>query len=259
MEQNSVLVRCWEVMHCIHIAFGSKALSGHILLCKENVHIPKWETGTLKSLCSLQMIDGEAFLLLTQADIVKIMSVKLGPALKIYNAILMFKNADDTLKWTTWSSLWLPPQTGAAKSLVCLSQQSGDLPDCCSCKILPILLSLWVFVFVYMPNSSPVCLPLSPTRHSEYCPALPGSSSGAPALSFFIPQTPLNLFFLMVSKAQNESLRLFVCWWTRTFSYYCPGSYIQKCAWLCMWGQIASYWWPLYPAIQIQLLSNIRK
>ncbi|KFV99132.1 Lethal(3)malignant brain tumor-like 1 [Fulmarus glacialis] len=45
-----------------------------------------------------EMIDGEAFLLLTQADIVKIMSVKLGPALKIYNAILMFKNADDTLK-----------------------------------------------------------------------------------------------------------------------------------------------------------------
>ncbi|OWK50359.1 Lethal(3)malignant brain tumor-like protein 1 [Lonchura striata] len=45
-----------------------------------------------------EMIDGEAFLLLTQADIVKIMNVKLGPALKIYNAILMFKNADDTLK-----------------------------------------------------------------------------------------------------------------------------------------------------------------
>ncbi|KAM5246410.1 lethal(3)malignant brain tumor-like protein 1 isoform 2-T2 [Ctenodactylus gundi] len=45
-----------------------------------------------------EMIDGEAFLLLTQADIVKIMSVKLGPALKIYNAILMFKNADDTFK-----------------------------------------------------------------------------------------------------------------------------------------------------------------
>ncbi|XP_044515745.1 lethal(3)malignant brain tumor-like protein 1 [Gracilinanus agilis] len=43
-------------------------------------------------------IDGEAFLLLTQADIVKIMCIKLGPALKIYNAILMFRNADDTLK-----------------------------------------------------------------------------------------------------------------------------------------------------------------
>ncbi|XP_078506625.1 lethal(3)malignant brain tumor-like protein 1 isoform X2 [Lissotriton helveticus] len=45
-----------------------------------------------------EMIDGEAFLLLTQTDIVKILSVKLGPALKIYNSILMFKNADDTLK-----------------------------------------------------------------------------------------------------------------------------------------------------------------
>ncbi|XP_058541642.1 lethal(3)malignant brain tumor-like protein 1 isoform X6 [Neofelis nebulosa] len=52
-----------------------------------------------------EMIDGEAFLLLTQADIVKIMSVKLGPALKIYNAILMFKNADDTLKSGTLKAL----------------------------------------------------------------------------------------------------------------------------------------------------------
>ncbi|OXB53515.1 hypothetical protein ASZ78_003341, partial [Callipepla squamata] len=52
----------------------------------------------LDGLVPIPMIDGEAFLLLTQADIVKIMSVKLGPALKIYNAILMFKNADDTLK-----------------------------------------------------------------------------------------------------------------------------------------------------------------
>ncbi|XP_078411235.1 lethal(3)malignant brain tumor-like protein 1 [Cetorhinus maximus] len=44
-----------------------------------------------------ESIDGEAFLLLTQVDIVKIMSIKLGPALKIYNSILMFKSADDTL------------------------------------------------------------------------------------------------------------------------------------------------------------------
>ena len=43
------------------------------------------------------MIDGEAFLLLTQTDIVKIMSIKLGPALKIYNAILMFKSIDEGL------------------------------------------------------------------------------------------------------------------------------------------------------------------
>lgn len=45
------------------------------------------------------MIDGEAFLLLTQTDIVKIMSIKLGPALKISNAILMFKSTDEGLKW----------------------------------------------------------------------------------------------------------------------------------------------------------------
>uniref|UniRef100_H3AK66 L3MBTL histone methyl-lysine binding protein 1b n=1 Tax=Latimeria chalumnae TaxID=7897 RepID=H3AK66_LATCH len=42
-----------------------------------------------------EQIDGEAFLLLTQSDIVKILSIKLGPALKIYNAILMFKSAED--------------------------------------------------------------------------------------------------------------------------------------------------------------------
>ncbi|XP_028983721.1 lethal(3)malignant brain tumor-like protein 4 isoform X2 [Betta splendens] len=42
-----------------------------------------------------EQIDGEAFLLLNQADIVKILSIKLGPALKIYNSILMLKNADE--------------------------------------------------------------------------------------------------------------------------------------------------------------------
>lgn len=65
------------------------------------LHLLPWPLSTSplsSSLLTPQMIDGEAFLLLTQADIVKIMSVKLGPALKIYNAILMFKNADDTLK-----------------------------------------------------------------------------------------------------------------------------------------------------------------
>ncbi|TKS87297.1 Transmembrane protein 200C [Collichthys lucidus] len=42
-----------------------------------------------------EQIDGRAFLLLTQRDIVRIMSIKLGPALKIYNSILMFKHAED--------------------------------------------------------------------------------------------------------------------------------------------------------------------
>ncbi|XP_077018999.1 lethal(3)malignant brain tumor-like protein 3 isoform X2 [Tamandua tetradactyla] len=41
-----------------------------------------------------EQIDGEAFLLMTQMDIVKIMSIKLGPALKIFNSILMFKAAE---------------------------------------------------------------------------------------------------------------------------------------------------------------------
>ncbi|XP_062415097.1 lethal(3)malignant brain tumor-like protein 4 isoform X1 [Pungitius pungitius] len=41
-----------------------------------------------------EQIDGRAFLLLTQRDIVKIMSMKLGPALKIFNSILMFKHAE---------------------------------------------------------------------------------------------------------------------------------------------------------------------
>ncbi|XP_069126496.1 lethal(3)malignant brain tumor-like protein 3 isoform X2 [Argopecten irradians] len=42
-----------------------------------------------------EQIDGEAFMLITQTDIVKIMNVKLGPALKIFNSILMFKNSLD--------------------------------------------------------------------------------------------------------------------------------------------------------------------
>ncbi|XP_007487751.1 lethal(3)malignant brain tumor-like protein 4 isoform X1 [Monodelphis domestica] len=42
-----------------------------------------------------EQIDGKAFLLLTQTDIVKVMRIKLGPALKIYNSILMFRNAQD--------------------------------------------------------------------------------------------------------------------------------------------------------------------
>uniref|UniRef100_A0A8C5F7R2 L3MBTL histone methyl-lysine binding protein 4 n=1 Tax=Gadus morhua TaxID=8049 RepID=A0A8C5F7R2_GADMO len=39
-----------------------------------------------------QQIDGRALLLLTQRDILSIMSIKLGPALKIYTSILMFKH-----------------------------------------------------------------------------------------------------------------------------------------------------------------------
>nr|XP_043873569.1 lethal(3)malignant brain tumor-like protein 4 [Solea senegalensis] len=41
-----------------------------------------------------EQIDGRAFLLLTQSDMIRIMSIKLGPALKIYNSILMFKHGN---------------------------------------------------------------------------------------------------------------------------------------------------------------------
>lgn len=53
-----------------------------------------------------QQIDGKAFLLLTQRDIVKIMSVKLGPALKIYNSILMFKHGEDNQSASSDTNTW---------------------------------------------------------------------------------------------------------------------------------------------------------
>lgn len=51
-----------------------------------------------------EQIDGKAFLLLTQRDIVKIMSVKLGPALKIYNSILMFRHAEDNQSASSYTN-----------------------------------------------------------------------------------------------------------------------------------------------------------
>jgi|FrelakmetLWP11LW_1041352.scaffolds.fasta_scaffold63486_1 hypothetical protein len=36
-------------------------------------------------------IDGEAFLLLTQNDLVKMLGLKLGPAIKVFNAILLIQ------------------------------------------------------------------------------------------------------------------------------------------------------------------------
>ncbi|XP_062857852.1 lethal(3)malignant brain tumor-like protein 3 isoform X2 [Trichomycterus rosablanca] len=68
-------VAAWSIEEVIEFIQG---LPG----CKEQVHTFKEE-----------QIDGEAFLLLTQTDLVKILSIKLGPALKIYNSILMFKTA----------------------------------------------------------------------------------------------------------------------------------------------------------------------
>uniref|UniRef100_A0A673JJD8 Lethal(3)malignant brain tumor-like protein 3 n=1 Tax=Sinocyclocheilus rhinocerous TaxID=307959 RepID=A0A673JJD8_9TELE len=54
--------------------------------------------GCKEQVCTFreEQIDGEAFLLLTQVDLVKILSIKLGPALKIYNSILMFKTTENS-------------------------------------------------------------------------------------------------------------------------------------------------------------------
>ncbi|XP_019367694.1 PREDICTED: lethal(3)malignant brain tumor-like protein 4 isoform X2 [Gavialis gangeticus] len=89
---------CWE-QHCKLLP----EVSG--LTAK---HVAKWTVEEVASFvqrlpgCKEQasvfreeQIDGEAFLLLNQTDIVKILSIKLGPALKIYNAILMFKSAEE--------------------------------------------------------------------------------------------------------------------------------------------------------------------
>lgn len=44
---------------------------------------------------SFQQIDGEAFLLISQADLVKILNIKLGPAIKIFNSLKVFKSSLD--------------------------------------------------------------------------------------------------------------------------------------------------------------------
>ncbi|XP_064846961.1 lethal(3)malignant brain tumor-like protein 3 isoform X1 [Oncorhynchus masou masou] len=75
---TSSKVASWTVEEVIEFIQG---LPG----CREHVHTFRDE-----------QIDGEAFLLLTQVDLVRIMSIKLGPAIKIYNSILMFKTAEES-------------------------------------------------------------------------------------------------------------------------------------------------------------------
>lgn len=49
--------------------------------------------GALASLFEFQEIDGQALLLMQQSDLIRIMKIKLGPALKIFNYILKLKNS----------------------------------------------------------------------------------------------------------------------------------------------------------------------
>ncbi|XP_037354869.2 lethal(3)malignant brain tumor-like protein 1 isoform X2 [Talpa occidentalis] len=80
---------CWE-QHC-------KLLPGVAGISASTV--AKWTIDEVFGFVqTLTGCEDQARLFKDEADIVKIMSVKLGPALKIYNSILMFKNADDTLK-----------------------------------------------------------------------------------------------------------------------------------------------------------------
>lgn len=81
---------------------------------------------------SLQMIDGEAFLLLTQTDIVKIMSIKLGPALKISNAILMFKSTDEGLKWSPSHSPGSPAHQSSCAKFILLQGKDPEPFFMCS-------------------------------------------------------------------------------------------------------------------------------
>ena len=49
------------------------------------------DLATLEAKIIHEEIDGEAFLLMTQNDFVQMMGVKLGPAIKIYNALLLIR------------------------------------------------------------------------------------------------------------------------------------------------------------------------
>uniref|UniRef100_A0A8C3JAP9 SAM domain-containing protein n=1 Tax=Calidris pygmaea TaxID=425635 RepID=A0A8C3JAP9_9CHAR len=89
---------CWE-QHCRLLPEVSGLTAKHVAkwTVEEVVSFIQRLPGCKEqaSVFREEQIDGEAFLLLNQSDIVKILSIKLGPALKIYNAILMFKSAED--------------------------------------------------------------------------------------------------------------------------------------------------------------------
>ncbi|KAM6239864.1 lethal(3)malignant brain tumor-like protein 4 isoform 3-T4 [Porphyrio hochstetteri] len=89
---------CWE-QHCKLLPEVSGLTAKHVAkwTVEEVVSFIQRLPGCKEqaSVFREEQIDGEAFLLLNQNDIVKILSIKLGPALKIYNAILMFKSAED--------------------------------------------------------------------------------------------------------------------------------------------------------------------
>ncbi|CAH2292751.1 lethal(3)malignant brain tumor 1 isoform X2 [Pelobates cultripes] len=100
VHPDRALAHCWE-QHC-RLLPGVAGISANT--------VSKWSTEEVFSFVQTltgcedqarlfrdEMIDGQALLLLTQTDIVKILCIKLGPAVKIYNSILMFKNTEDAV------------------------------------------------------------------------------------------------------------------------------------------------------------------
>ncbi|XP_075033707.1 lethal(3)malignant brain tumor-like protein 1 isoform X2 [Mixophyes fleayi] len=99
VHPDRALAHCWE-QHC-RLLPGVAGISANT--------VSKWNTEEVFNFVTTltgcedqarlfkeEMIDGQALLLLTQTDIVKILCIKLGPAVKIYNSILMFKNTEDS-------------------------------------------------------------------------------------------------------------------------------------------------------------------
>ncbi|XP_072259828.1 lethal(3)malignant brain tumor-like protein 1 isoform X2 [Pyxicephalus adspersus] len=99
VHPDRALAHCWE-QHC-RLLPGVAGISAST--------VSKWSTEEVFTFVQTltgcedqarlfrdEMIDGQALLLLTQTDIVKILCIKLGPAVKIYNSILMFKNTEDS-------------------------------------------------------------------------------------------------------------------------------------------------------------------
>ncbi|XP_041434519.1 lethal(3)malignant brain tumor-like protein 1 isoform X2 [Xenopus laevis] len=100
VHPDRAYAHCWE-QHC-RLLPGVAGISAST--------VSKWSTEEVFSFVQTltgcedqarlfreEMIDGQALLLLTQTDIVKILCIKLGPAVKIYNSILMFKNTEDSV------------------------------------------------------------------------------------------------------------------------------------------------------------------
>ena len=60
-------------------------------MCDFISEIPNIDHSAISSRLSQEEIDGESLLSLTQADLTSILEIKLGPAIKIFNAITALK------------------------------------------------------------------------------------------------------------------------------------------------------------------------